>query len=238
MTKLKLLTAALLAAGTLTAAAPAAHAQQSVLRIGLAEDPDVLDPSRGRTYVGRIVFASLCDKLFDIDDKLNIVPSSPCRTRPRLTASRHDQAASGRQVPRRRADGRRGGAFTLDRHLTCRARSAGPRSPPSTRSRWSIPLTVKLVLKQPFSPLLAQLTDRAGMIVSPKAAREAGERFGSARSAPAPIASSSASSRTVSSSSASPTTGTRTGSPSSASSIARSPTRPCASPTCAPASST
>ena len=27
------------------------------LRIGLAEDPDVLDPSLGRTYVGRIVFA-------------------------------------------------------------------------------------------------------------------------------------------------------------------------------------
>src|SRR5881296_1611146 len=44
------------------------------LRIGLAEDPDVLDPTLARTYVGRIVFASLCDKLFDIDDKLNIVP--------------------------------------------------------------------------------------------------------------------------------------------------------------------
>src|SRR5215470_18779739 len=47
---------------------------QTTLRIGLAEDPDVLDPTLARTYVGRIVFASLCDKLFDIDDKLNIVP--------------------------------------------------------------------------------------------------------------------------------------------------------------------
>ena len=27
-----------------------------------------------RTYVGRIVFAAFCDKLFDIDEKLNIVP--------------------------------------------------------------------------------------------------------------------------------------------------------------------
>src|SRR4026208_1754173 len=44
------------------------------LRIGLAEDPDVLDPSLARTYVGRIVFASICDKLFDIDQKLNVVP--------------------------------------------------------------------------------------------------------------------------------------------------------------------
>src|SRR6476646_4234695 len=47
---------------------------QTTLRIGLAEDPDILDPTLGRTYVGRIVFASFCDKLFDIDDKLNIVP--------------------------------------------------------------------------------------------------------------------------------------------------------------------
>src|SRR6185436_9267591 len=40
------------------------------------------------------------------------------------------------------------------------------------------PLTVKLTLKQPFSPLLAQLTDRAGMMVSPKAAEAAGDKFG------------------------------------------------------------
>jgi len=63
--------AAAVAAATLWAATAAA---QTTLRIGLAEDPDVLDPTLARTYVGRIVFASLCDKLFDIDDKLNIVP--------------------------------------------------------------------------------------------------------------------------------------------------------------------
>jgi peptide/nickel transport system substrate-binding protein len=40
------------------------------------------------------------------------------------------------------------------------------------------PLTVKLNLKQPFSPLIAQLTDRSGMIVSPKAAEAAGDKFG------------------------------------------------------------
>src|ERR1700724_1004010 len=47
---------------------------QTTLRIGIAEDPDILDPSLGRTYVGRIVFSAVCDKLFDIDEKLNIVP--------------------------------------------------------------------------------------------------------------------------------------------------------------------
>src|SRR5471030_3256973 len=48
--------------------------QGQTLRIGLAEDPDVLDPTLARTFVGRIVFSSLCDKLFDLDEKLNIVP--------------------------------------------------------------------------------------------------------------------------------------------------------------------
>ena len=37
--------------------------QAQTLRIGLAEDPDALDPTTARTFVGRIVFAALCDKL-------------------------------------------------------------------------------------------------------------------------------------------------------------------------------
>ena len=64
---------AFLASALLTSLAGAAQAQ-TTLRIGIAEDPDILDPSIGRTYVGRIVFSAFCDKLFDIDEKLNIVP--------------------------------------------------------------------------------------------------------------------------------------------------------------------
>jgi peptide/nickel transport system substrate-binding protein len=40
------------------------------------------------------------------------------------------------------------------------------------------PLSVRLVLKTPFSPLLAQLADRAGMIMSPRAIAEEGDKFG------------------------------------------------------------
>ena len=40
------------------------------------------------------------------------------------------------------------------------------------------PLTVRLLLKAPFAPLIAQLTDRAGMMVSPKAAKAEGDKFG------------------------------------------------------------
>ena len=47
---------------------------QGNLRIGLGDDPDGLDPTTSRFYTTRIVFAALCDKLFDIDEKAGIVP--------------------------------------------------------------------------------------------------------------------------------------------------------------------
>src|SRR6476660_7097008 len=56
----------------LLAAGPAAA--QSVLRIGLNDDPDALDPTISRAYTGRLVFAGLCDKLFDVTPDLKIVP--------------------------------------------------------------------------------------------------------------------------------------------------------------------
>ena len=40
------------------------------------------------------------------------------------------------------------------------------------------PATVRLNLSAPFAPLLAVLADRAGMMVSPKAAQAAGDKFG------------------------------------------------------------
>jgi peptide/nickel transport system substrate-binding protein len=55
------------------AAGPAA-AQKKTLVVALNQDPDVLDPSLARTYVGRIVFASICEKLYEIDETLNIYP--------------------------------------------------------------------------------------------------------------------------------------------------------------------
>ncbi|HYQ98451.1 MAG TPA: ABC transporter substrate-binding protein, partial [Casimicrobiaceae bacterium] len=63
-----------LPAAALAFALVAAPCAAQTLRIGLAEDPDVLDPTLARTFVGRIVFSALCDKLFDIDEKLAIVP--------------------------------------------------------------------------------------------------------------------------------------------------------------------
>ena len=100
----------LAAAAALVALSCGTAAAQTRLRIGLAEDPDVLDPTLARTYVGRIVFASLCDKLFDIDEKLNIVPQLALSHETlRGRQDRDHQAAPGRQIPRRRDARCRGG---------------------------------------------------------------------------------------------------------------------------------
>src|SRR6204780_869247 len=155
-----------------------AHAQ-TTLRIGLAEDPDVLDPSIARTYVGRIVFAALCDKLFDIDEKLNIVPQ---------LALSHETSADGKEVTIKLRPGVKfhdGEPFDaeaakvpLDRPLPLPVSFRKPELAALDHVDVVDPLTIKLVLKTPFSPLIAQLADRAGMMISPKAAKEEGDKFG------------------------------------------------------------
>jgi peptide/nickel transport system substrate-binding protein len=152
---------------------------QTTLRIGLAEDPDILDPTLARTYVGRIVFAALCDKLFDIDDKLNIVPQ---------LALSHETSADGKEVIIKLRAGVKfqdgepldaeAAKFSLERHLTMQGSFRKPELASLDHVEVVDPLTIKLVLKAPFSPLIAQLTDRAGMMVSPKAAKAEGDKFG------------------------------------------------------------
>src|ERR1700754_3622531 len=152
---------------------------QSTLRIGIAQDPDVLDPSISRTYVGRIVFSAVCDKLFDIDEKLNIVPQ---------LALSHETSADGKEMTIKLRPGVKfhdgepfdaaAAKFSLDRHLTLPESFRKSELAAVDHVDVVDPLTIKLVLKTPYSPLIAQLTDRAGMMVSPKAAREAGDKFG------------------------------------------------------------
>ena len=163
----------------LTVAAVSGAAAQSHLRIGLAEDPDVLDPSLARTYVGRIVFASICDKLFDIDEKLAIVPQ---------LATGQETSGDGKTVTIKLRPGVKfhdGEAFdaaaakySLERHLNMKGSFRKPEIAAIDSIDVVDPMTIKLSLKAPFSPLLAQLTDRAGMMVSPKAAEAAGDKFG------------------------------------------------------------
>src|ERR1700694_3650784 len=175
---MKILRLAATTAALLLSLAAGVHAQ-TTLRIGLAEDPDILDPTLGRTYVGRIVFASFCDKLFDIDEKLNIVPQ---------LALSHETPAEGREGTINLRPGVKfhdgeplnaeAAKFSLERHLTMPTSFRKPELAAVDHVDVVDPLTVKLVLKTPYSPLIAQLTDRSGMMVSPKAAKEAGDKFG------------------------------------------------------------
>ena len=68
--------------------------------------------------------------------------------------------------------------YSLDRHLTMKGSFRKPELGSVDKVEVVDPMTIKLILKEPFSPLLAQLTDRAGMMVSPKAAEAAGDKFG------------------------------------------------------------
>jgi peptide/nickel transport system substrate-binding protein len=152
---------------------------QTTLRIGLAEDPDVLDPTLARTFVGRIVFAAMCDKLFDIDEKLNIVPQ---------LATSYEWSADNKALTLKLRpnvtfhDGEKMDAaavkYSLDRHKNMAGSNRRGELAPVASVDVVDPMTVRLNLSAPFAPLLAQLADRAGMIVSPKAAEAAGDKFG------------------------------------------------------------
>ncbi len=169
---------ALASLGLALALAAGAHAQ-TTLRIGLAEDPDVLDPTLARSFVGRIVFSALCDKLFDIDEKLAIVPqlaqsyqwapdnkALTIRLRPGVTF--HDGEKLDAAAVK----------YSLERHKTMPGSNRRGELAPLASVDVVDPMTVRLNLSAPFSPLLAQLADRAGMIVSPKAAQAEGDKFG------------------------------------------------------------
>jgi peptide/nickel transport system substrate-binding protein len=169
-----------LAALALAALAALPVYSQKTLRIGLAEDADVLDPTLARTFVGRIVFAGLCDKLFDLDEKLNIVPQ---------LATGYEWSKDGKALTIKLRsgvtfhDGEKMDAeavkFSLERHKNMQGSNRRGELAPVTSIDVMDPSTVRLNLSGPFAPLLAVLTDRAGMMVSPKAAKAAGDKFSS-----------------------------------------------------------
>ncbi len=166
-----------LAVASLVASAAGASAQ--TLRVGLAEDPDVLDPTLARTFVGRIVFNSLCDKLFDLDEKLNIVPQLATSY---AWSGDHKALTLKLRQGVTFHDGEKFDAaavkFNLERHKNMQGSNRRGELAPVTSVDVVDAQTVRLNLAAPFAPLLAVLTDRAGMMVSPKAAQAAGAHFG------------------------------------------------------------
>ena len=150
-----------------------------MLTLALAEDPDALDPTLARTLVSREVFVSMCEKLYDVDADLELVPQ--------LAAELPEVSEDGTTVtvPLREGvvfnDGTPFDAAavktTLDRHLTLEG-SARQADLTAVESVEVVdPTTVQLNLSAAFSPLTAQLADRAGMIMSPTQLKALGEQF-------------------------------------------------------------
>ena len=177
------ITRLLVAGALLLALLPgAAHAQKKTLTIALNQDPDALDPTLSRTYVGRIVFAQICEKLYEIDEKLNIAPQ--------LAAALPAVSDGGKTVTIKLRSGVKfndGTPFTaeamkvsLDRHREMKGSNRRSELDSVNAVEVIDPLTIRLRLKAPFSPLTAQLADRAGMPMSPAALEKLGEKFGTA----------------------------------------------------------
>src|ERR1700727_2427639 len=137
-----------LLAATLCCGAGGAWAQGH-LRIGIGDDPDVLDPTLSRTYTSRIFFASLGDKLFDLDEKLAIVPQ---------LALGHETSADGKTVTIKLRpnvkfhDGEpldaAAAKYSLDRHLTMKGSYRRPDLGSVEKVEVVDPMTIKLILKE------------------------------------------------------------------------------------------
>jgi peptide/nickel transport system substrate-binding protein len=175
MIELRPLIAACVFGSTLIAGAAAAQ----TLRIGLAEDPDTLDPTLFRTFVSHVVDTALCDGLFGIGAELEIVPQ--LSTEWEWTDDKKGLVIKLRPGVKFH-DGEPFDAaavkYSIERHLTMPGSSWKSAISPINGVEVIDDHTAKLVLSTPFAPLLAKLAQAAGRMVSPKAAQEAGENFG------------------------------------------------------------
>lgn len=172
---------ALAALALLLVGSPAA-AQKKTLVVALNQDPDVLDPTLARTYVGRIVFAHMCEKLYELDEHLNLHPQLAAEM-PRFTDG-------GRTVTIKLRPGVKFNdgtpmdaaavKFSLDRHREMKGSTRKSELALVSEVEAVDPLTVRVRLARPFSPIVAALADRSGMPVSPTQARKLDDKFGTA----------------------------------------------------------
>lgn len=155
-----------------------ATAGAQTLRIGLQDDPDLLDPDRARTFVGRIVFASLCDKLIDLSPEVTFVPqlatewswsddSTVLTMKLREDVVFHDGTPFNAEAA----------VYNLDRSLNLPGSTRRSEISAITGLEAVDEYTIQITLAEPFAPLLAALSDRAGMMISPTAAEAAGDDF-------------------------------------------------------------
>jgi peptide/nickel transport system substrate-binding protein len=157
-----------------------ASGQPGVITLALSEDPDELDPTISGSFVSRMVFVDMCEKLYDVGPKLTVVPQLATAL-PRVSDDRKTLT-----IPLRRGarfnDGTPFDAeavkTSLDRHRTLKTSSRSGELASVKSVEVVDPATVRLHLTAPSAPLVTLLADRAGMIMSPTRLRKLGEKFG------------------------------------------------------------
>ena len=175
-----LFAAGLVAVGLLSAASAQGITYGGTLRVALERDPPNMDAHRSNAAVDRQVFQSLYDKLVDTDENLVVIP---------MLAEAWTVSRDGRAITftlRRGVKFQDGTPFDSASVVYNFERMRDPAFPSARRSEIgpietveaADPYTVRITMEKPYSPLLYVLTDRAGMMVSPAAARADGANFG------------------------------------------------------------
>jgi len=149
------------------------------LTVGLEADPPMLDPHLSTAKVDRQVFQSLYDTLVEVDNNMNLVPG--------LAKDWTIENDGTRYVFKLREnvkfhDGTKFNAQAVKFNFE-RMRDDKLGSP--RKSELSLIENIEIVsdykiaveLSKPFTPFLASLADRAGMMISPTAVKELGEDF-------------------------------------------------------------
>ena len=168
-----------LVASATPAAPPPTFKNGGTLTIGLAEEPDALDPTLSGTLVATTVYAQMCEKLYDLNAQLQFVPQ--------LAASLPTFSENKKTVTIKL---RRGIKFNdgtpFDAAAVKRSLERHKALPRSRLASALLPLaaidtegehTVILRLSSRYAPLIAYLAGRAGSILSPTALNELGDKF-------------------------------------------------------------
>jgi len=152
--------------------APQSNTPPNTLYVALESEPPELDPNLSSAYVDRQVMASLYDKLVDIDQDGEIVP---------MLAKSYEVSDVGLVYTFHLREGIKFHDGTEFNAEAVKYNLERYQEEDSFRSTEVEPIesveavdeyTVRVTLSEPFAPFLAVLTDRAGIIASPKAIEE------------------------------------------------------------------
>jgi peptide/nickel transport system substrate-binding protein len=153
-------------------------AEAQTLRVGVVNDPDILDPATNRLFVSRLVLGNICDRLFYFTPDKQIVPQ---------LATGYSWSADNRTLTLelrpnvRFHDGEPFNAaavkYNIERSLTLPGSLAKQVLGPISNVEIVDDLKVRIQLDAPYAPLLLSLTNRVGMMISPRSAEAAGKVF-------------------------------------------------------------